>query len=551
MGLELCCSSIPADLLCDFQLSQNHPDAPQLIQGKVAFFESCLADGRNNHNHMKAIFKCMHPAVKAALNAKGINPPFYGRGINFEAYRTSGAHYNGYSGWTTFRVYAPNAEKITLNLTAWDKTEHSIVMQREADGNWVAWTDWAKPGRTYHFMIAGKDGGEPFKKVDPFAFQSLIHDLDEKRENHESIVVDIDKEYSWTDGAWMGNRKNHDFSQRPSTIYEVHSPSWKVDHQGKALNWRVLAPQLSAYCKDHFYNGIELMALFSHPQPISMGYQITNFFSPHPEMGSWEDFQFFVDHMHNQGISVFADWVPAHFAIDEFALCNFDGGPVYESDDPNRAFHHDWGTRIFDCSKQSTKDFLSSNACFILDKLHIDGLRVDAVTAVLTQSAAKAFFRNLNTYIHEKFQGAIMMAEESDGFPNITRPTHQRGVYAKNYGLGFDFTWHMGFTNDVTKYWKMNAPERKKHYSLFTGTAKAIDYNCDTRPRGKVVVPDSHDESCNGKGTLLYKMAGNNRAEKFANGRLALAYQLLRGGADLFLISWVTRTFKVLSGMDT
>lgn len=539
-------------LTYDYHLAQGHPNSANLIQQKVDFFKGRFSDSKLNNAYLKAVFKDLHPQVQNALRAQQISPPFYGRGIDFGAYHKFGAHFNGYTNETRFQVYAPNARKVVLNLTAYGSTQHAIEMKKENDGTWSAKTYDARPGRTYHYMITGKDGGDPFKKVDPFAFQNLIHDPHGKRENHESVVVDIDKQYSWTDGAWMAKRAHQDFSKQPLNIYEVHSPSWQVGEGGRTLNWRELAPRLCEYCKNNYYNAVELMALFSHPQPISMGYQITNFFAPHPEMGSWEDFQYFVDYMHNNNISVFADWVPAHFALDEFALCDFDGGRIFEDDDLEVAYHPEWGTRIFDFKKQFTRDFLGSNADFLLRDCHVDGLRVDAVSSMLylnysrgkqkgwknrynkrgteVNLEAQHFTRHLNAHIHKQFPGAITMAEESSGFPNVVRSVHEKGDRVKKRGLGFDFTWQMGFMNDTLKYWQADAAQRKDLFNLFTSTVQIVDGDSDIRPRGKQIIPYSHDENANAKGTILTKMSGMNMPEKFANGRLALAYQLLRGG---------------------
>jgi 1,4-alpha-glucan branching enzyme len=363
----------------------------------------------------------------------------------------------------------------------------------------------------------------------------------------------------------MANRKC-DLAQQPLTIYEIHSPTWQLDDQGKTLNWRALAPKLADYCKTQGYNALELMALFAHTQPISMGYQITNYFAPNSEMGSWEDFQFFVNYMHNvdlgngrTGIRLIADWVPAHFALDEWALSNFDGTPLMENEDPSVALHPKWGTKIFDFKRQFTKNFFISNADFLLDKLHIDGLRVDAVSSMLfynydrekqisegnykkrfnrhgseIDSDAKGFIRNMNNYIHTQYPEALMVAEEATGFSNLTRPPEQRGESATRRGLGFDCGWHMGWMNDSLKYWVMSSPERKKAFSLLTHTVENVDGGSDIHPRGTVVLAYSHDETANGKGTILGNMPsganGRDRSQKYANGRLALAYQLLRGG---------------------
>jgi 1,4-alpha-glucan branching enzyme len=539
---------LEAELFLDDQLTEaveNKWDTTPLAQRKVEFLQRCLADveGRT-HSQMKACFRLMHPAVQAQLKREGIQPPFYGRGFRTNLHKTLGAHYNAQTGRTTFRVYAPNATKVVLNLTAFKRLEHILPLIKGADGVWTVETDQAAPGRSYHFMVTGQNSPVPVKKVDPFAFQNCIHCATLGKDDHESIVADIHKDFTWTDQAWMAQPKC-DPAHQPLNIYEIHSPTWQVDANGKALNWRELAPRLAQYCHTQGQNAVELMGVFAHPQAISMGYQITNYFAPNSNMGSWEDFKCFVNEMHRQNIRVFVDWVPAHFALNEFGLINFDGTPMLESDDPAIAKHPAWGTIVFDFSKQFTKDFLASNVDFLLNELHIDGLRVDAVTAMLylnegredqitdgtykkrfhrkgseIDADVKSFFKNMLTYTHKRYPKALMMAEESKQQFNLT----QSG------GLGFDLAWHMGLMNDTFKYWKMpfSKEGRQQSFSLLTHTVEKVDGQ--HRSRGTIVNAYSHDECSNGKGTFWGQMAGNTRPDKYANGRLALAYQLLRGG---------------------
>ncbi len=554
----------PGNHIIEQLVSLMYAQLTQLAKGKVQFFEDKLNDLDGAPVKMRPLFNIMPTEVQDQLKAKGIKPPFYGRGLDTKLYQTLGAHYNSNTGRTTFRIYAPNATQIVLNLTAFGRTESSINMVKGENGVWVAESDKARPGRSYHLMITGKDGSEPVRKVDPFSFQNIMHNPHIRRDIHESVVYDIDKDYTWTDGAWMANRSRRDSVKQPLTIYEVHTPTWMLSEEGKTLNWKDLAPKLADYCKTNNYNAVELMAVFSHTTPISMGYQITNYFAPHCEMGTWEDFQYFVDYMHNvdlgsgrKGINVFVDWVPAHFALDEFALHNLDGTPLLEDSNPLYAYHPEWGTKIFDYKEPFTNNFLASSADFVLGKLHVDGLRIDAVSSMLYLNYGrekqieerkipytkrfnkygreddfdgKKLLRHLNAYVHKRYPGVLTMAEESSAFPNVTRPPHEKGEHTKSLGLGFDLTWHFGVMNDTLEYWKKNAHERRRAFSLFTRTIRDVDGNSDTRPRGKVILPYSHDENCNGQGTVFAKMAGNDRSEKFANGRLALAYQLLRGG---------------------
>jgi 1,4-alpha-glucan branching enzyme len=541
---------------------------------KEAIFRAHFADHKINHQQMKQLFKLMPKEVADKLP----KPPYFGRGIDVELYKTLGAHYDRNSGKTTFRVYAPNAREITLNLSAWKRVEHTIRMTKKENGVWEAETEHAQPGRTYHFMIVGKHGGSAFKKVDPFAFGNYIHCREVGRDDHESVVREIDKEYAWTDGAWMAARPQFNPAKAPMSIYEVHLPTWKRKDNGDPYNWREMAPMLANYVKEMGYTHVELMALLEHTQLVSQGYQITNFFSINSNMGTFEDFQYFVNYLHEQKIGVIADWVPAHFAIDAFALCTFDGTPLLEDDDPNIAMHPKWGTFMFDFKKKFTKDFLGSNLDFLLRKFHIDCVRVDAVQTMMKLNVdrppnqirtnfrghdvdldAKAFLRNLNTIMRKMYPGVLMIAEDAEGWPNLTRPANERGVHFKSWGIGFHMTWHMGWMSDSLKYFSAPPQDRSSKYPLFAFTVKDVDGNEDIRPRGVGVIGLSHDENVHGKLTIFSKMGGNNFPEKFANGRLYLAHQLLRGGGPILDFQgnetaqteeWLGRVIRSLESPD-
>jgi 1,4-alpha-glucan branching enzyme len=468
--------------------------------------------------------------------------------FNPELYKTLGAHYDKLSGNTTFRVYAPHARAITIKLTnPQGNIEKWVEMKKGENGIWEAHSQEAKPDFLYHFKITSENG-DILRKIDPFAFANHVHaDSGE----HESKIALLDNDFKWTDDDWMHKRVQTNPAKTPMSIYEVHVPTWKKQENGDPLNWKELAHELSKYCKEMGYSHVELMALFEHPHPMSMGYQITSFFALNRTMGSLEDFQYFVNYLHEQKIGVIIDWVPAHFATDAFSLGTFDGSPVLEDDEERFRGHPQWGTYEFDFKKQFTRDFLGSNLEFLLNQFHIDGVRVDAVQSMLelnygrapgTRKNAKggsvnlhskSFLRNINTYVHEKYPGVITIAEEAMGFPNLTRPRSERGIHTKTRGIGFDLTWHMGFMNNTLEYLATPPHHRNSSYSMFTGTVKNVDYNEDSRPRGKVVLPFSHDENANGKGTIFTKLGGDTFPDKFANGRLLLAYQLLRGGGPV------------------
>lgn len=546
---------VAEELQRDFSLSQNLGDASACIENKVNFFLQKLEDLKITSQQMKGLFNLMPLGVQNQLKTMGIEPPFYGRGADFKAYKFFGAHYDPLAnmgrGKTTFRVYAPNAERVVVNLTYNRRVQHEIVMQKGKGGIWTAETCDAPPKRTYHFMITGSaPGAEPVKKVDPFAFHTLIHNLEGKRgqegkrNKHESVVIDSSKEFPWTDGVWMQKRQTPEFSKQPLVISELHAPSWKLSKEGKALTWSQLADPLLKYCQEMGYNAIELMGWTAHPQPCSMGYQVTNFFAPHAEMGSPEELKSFVNLFHAQGIRIFLDWVPAHFANDSFGLRRFDGSALYEDDDPGFAEHPKWGSIKF-CyeEKKFTNTFLLSNLCYWLEEFHVDGIRVDAVSSMLyfnydrpddapkrfnqcvsegkreQDFDAKRFLRNANTYVHQNFSGVTMMAEESSVFANITRSPNERGEDDLRKGLGFDRKWHMSRTGDIRKYLKDPV-----NFELFKHSLKDC-YHCnDANKPGTLVNYWSHDENVHGNGTLLMRAPGDNLEKKMPFARAISSY---------------------------
>ncbi len=502
-------------------------------------FQRCIQERFWSHKQIKAIYRhCLPPSTQAHIP----KPPYFGRNLDTALHTALGAHFDRTTGMTAFCVFAPRATQVVLHLTKSQHVEYRLPMIRGEKGVFAVETEHALPGRTYHFMITGPRGGAPVKKVDPFALGNIIHSSLEGDENHESVVVDND--FVWTDSAWMRKRAQFDPAKQPMTIYEVHAPSWKKKENGDLLNWRELAQELAAYCKEMGYTHVELMAAFEHPQPISMGYQITNYFCVNSRLGTLDDFQWCVNFLHEKEIGVILDWVPAHFALDKFALSLFDGSPLFEDDDPRFASHPTWGTKVFDFKKPFARDFLASNAYFILKQLHADGLRVDAVWAMLDLAYdrapgcrknvkggnidlhAKEFLQNITMLIRK--EGALAIAEETFGYENLTCSSDFKGPNGKR-GIGFNLTWHIGWMSDSLRYFSTSIDKRPDLYPLLVKTLKDIDHN---RPRGRVVMALSHDENCNGKNTIQGKMSGSP-PERFANVRLLLALQTLRGGGPL------------------
>ncbi len=324
-----------------------------------------------------------------------------------------------------------------------------------------------KPGDLYKYEIKTK-AGQPIMKADPHAFYS------ELRPNTASVVWDIDR-YRWGDESWLEKRRERDMKKAPMNIYEVHLGSWKqkpiaVDAEGNEINgsqfynYRELAEELCAYVKEMGYSHIELLPVMEHPLDASWGYQVTGYFAPTSRYGDPDDFMYFMDYMHKNGIGVILDWVPAHFPRDSFALGEFDGSHVYEHADPRKGAHPHWGTLIFNYSKPQVSNFLISNAMFWAEKYHADGIRLDAVASMLYLDYGRndgewvaniyggnenldaiEFLKHLNSMMHKRNPGVMMIAEESTAWPMITGDP-------KDGGLGFNFKWNMGFMNDFLHY---------------------------------------------------------------------------------------------------
>jgi 1,4-alpha-glucan branching enzyme len=521
----------------------RQPDADRLMRerddAKLKVFEDRLKEQLKFNNYqMKELYQLMPDSVKSRASEK---PPFHGRCLNPGLYKTLGAHYDRGSGKTTFRVYAPNARSIDLNLTAFGNVETRLPMQKKENGIWEVETQFARPGRSYYFMVVGNQGGEAFKKVDPFAFGNIAHCRLPGSDNHESVVRDIDKDFNWADAAWMASRVNTKPATTPMAIYEVHVPSWKKKDDGNPLKWRELADELGNYCKEMGYTHVVLLGAMEHPHPVSRDNQTSNFFTANSDLSTFEDFQFFVDHFHKLGIGVIADWAPSHFADKNFALHCFDGSPLFEDDDPEVAKGSQYGTYEFALKKQHPKDFLYSNLDFLLKKFHLDGIQVKVESMLdskdnIVNLYAKTFLRDINAHAHKNYPGVLMIAEQvKGGFHNLTRPVNERGTTTKTRGVGFDLTWQTGFMDKVLSYFS-TSPYLRNQSKEFSASVRDIDGCEDAYMRGKVVLALSRDEVPSNAETLFGTMGGNTSmsdSDKFDNGRLVLAHQLLRGGGPI------------------
>ncbi len=433
--------------------------------------------------------------------------------------------------YVRFSVWAPNAKAvfITGDFDNWQGDR--FPMQNTGDGIWQTTIDSLPEQANYKYKIVGCNG-QIFLKADPFAFAAQL------RPNTASIVASIDG-FSWTDEKWIKNRSNNSY-EKPLNIYEVHLGSWRLNQDGSFLSYRQLADLLPVYAKKMGYTHIELMPLAEHPLDNSWGYQITGYYAPTSRYGSAKDLMYFIDVCHSQDLGVIMDWVPGHFCKDDQGLRQFDGSFCYEPEHPLRRDNEGWGTSYFDLGKPQVRSFLLSNACYWLEKFHIDGLRVDAVASMLYLDYAKMpgrwlpneyggrenivaidFLKDLNRLIFQKHPDVLMMAEESTSYPMVTWPVHDGG-------LGFNYKWNMGWMNDVLDYVERPTIHRRWHHNNITFSFMyAFTEN--------FVLPFSHDEVVHGKKSLLDKMPGDYW-QKFANVRVLLGYMMAHPGKKLLFM---------------
>ncbi len=462
-----------------------------------------------------------------------VDAHLFARGVHYQLYDVLGGRvceHQGVSG-VKFAVWAPTAKGVSLiaDFNHWDGRVNPMRSMGHS-GVWELFVPGIGNHEKYKFEIRSA-AGHILIKADPYATQY------ELRPSTASVIYNV-SDYSWNDQSWMEKRKNHGLSA-PLNIYEVHLGSWKKEH-GHFMNYRRIAQDLADYCVKMGFSHVELMPICEHPLDESWGYQVTGFFAATSRHGTPEDFQYFVDHLHSRGIGVILDWVPAHFPTDGHALALFDGSHLYEHADPRQGFHPHWNTLIFNYARNEVGNFLLASALFWLDKMHVDGLRVDAVASMLyldygreegewipnadggrENLSAIAFLKHLNAILHERVQGVLIFAEESTAFLGITHPL-SRG------GLGFDFKWNMGWMNDTIRYISKDPIFRGYHHNDLTfGLLYAFSE--------KFLLPLSHDEVVHGKASLLSKMPGDDW-QKFAGVRLLYSYQLCQPGKKLLFM---------------
>lgn len=458
----------------------------------------------------------------------------FSKGVHYQLYDMLGAHYMEHQGCNgvKFVVWAPSAKKVSLvsDFNFWDGRVNPM-RSMGGSGIWEIFVPGLKIGERYKFEVFAQDGRIRVKS-DPVAFGSELRPLT------ASVVADVDG-FAWEDSAWKESQKNTQMRKKPLAIYEVHLGSWKR-RDGFFLNYREIAHELATYVKEMGFTHVELLPVTEHPLDESWGYQVTGFYSVTSRFGSPKDFQYFVNHMHKEGIGVIVDWVPAHFPTDDFSLAQFDGSYLYEHADPREGFHPHWNTYIFNYGRHEVSNFLIGSALFWLDKMHVDGLRVDAVASMLYRDYGRKegewipnryggrenleaieFLKHMNSVVHQKFPGALMFAEESTSFLGVTHSL-ERG------GLGFDFKWNMGWMNDTIRYFHKDPIYRKHHQNDITfGLIYAFSES--------FILVMSHDEIVHGKKNLISKMPGD-MWQQFANVRLFYGYMICHPGKKLLFM---------------
>jgi 1,4-alpha-glucan branching enzyme len=457
----------------------------------------------------------------------------FNNGLDYMSYNLLGAFpapdVEGESGYR-FAVWAPHARMVAIAGTFNDWNVKAHQMERlGTTGIWTGFVPGATDGDLYKYAITTPYGNIELK-ADPFARWS------ELRPNTASVLYDPD-DYSWHDQSWLDSRP-HALSDFPLNIYEIHLGSWRCHEDGSFLTYREIAGELADYVLDMGYNTVELMPISEHPLDASWGYQVTGYYSVTSRFGSPADFKYMIDHLHQKGIRVILDWVPAHFPRDAFGLAKFDGTPLYEYADVRMGEHQEWGTLVFDFSKKEVVSFLVSNAFFWLREFHIDGLRVDAVSSMLYRNYGRTeyvpnvyggtenieaidFLRHLNGTIRAQMPGVLMVAEESTAWPHVTESP-------ENGGLGFTHKWNMGWMHDTLDYMSRDYVYRKWHQNQLSFS---LMYAFSER----FILPFSHDEVVHGKRSLLDRMPGD-LWKKFANLRTLYIYYMTHPGGKLMFM---------------
>ncbi|RGS78468.1 1,4-alpha-glucan branching protein GlgB [Ruminococcus bromii] len=452
-------------------------------------------------------------------------------GDSVRAYDFLGAHLvnrNDKNG-VVFRVWAPTARSVSVagDFNNWNNEAN--YMYNIGYGVWEVFVEGVKEFCAYKYCIES-EYGDRLMKADPYAFHA------QTRPGQASVVYDIES-YSWNDSEWFNKRKENNISSSPMNIYEIHAGSWRKYPDGNFFNYQKLADELIPYLKEMHYTHVQLMPIMEYPYDGSWGFQTTGYYAPTSRYGTPSDFMAFVDKLHGEGIGVILDWVPSNFPTDDFGLARFDGSPLYESNDPKTSKRDSWGTCLFNYARFEVTSFLVSCAMFWLDKYHIDGLRIGALSSMLYLDYGKTegewkpnkfggkenldavdFVKRLNTAVHMYHPDVMMFAEENTSWPKLTHKI-------EDGGLGFDFKWNMGWMNDMLHYMSLNSMWRPfNHDSLTFSFYYAFSE--------KFLLPISHDEVSHGKGSLIKQMPGKYD-EQFAGVRAFITYMYAHPGKKL------------------
>jgi 1,4-alpha-glucan branching enzyme len=482
----------------------------------------------------------------------------FAEGNHHRIYEKLGAHLmevNGVKG-VYFAVWAPNARNVSIlgDFNYWDGRKHQ--MAKRGNGVWELFIPDLDVGEHYKYEVKNQDG-HIYEKSDPYGFQSEV------RPKTASIVTNLD-DYTWNDEEWMERRRNTEALSQPISVYECHLGSWlhaaasepaqlpngetepvvvvsELKSEARFLTYRELAEKLIPYVKDLGFTHIELLPIAEHPFDGSWGYQVTGYYAPTSRFGTPEDFMYFVDQCHQNGIGVIVDWVPGHFPKDGHGLAFFDGTHLYEHSDPRKGEHKEWGTLVFNYNRHEVRNFLVANALFWFDKYHIDGMRVDAVASMLyldycrkegewvtndyggrENIEAADFLRQVNNLLFSYFPGVLSIAEESTSWPMVSWPTYVGG-------LGFNLKWNMGWMHDMLDYFSMDPWFRQFHQNNIT-------FSMWYHHSENFMLALSHDEVVHGKSNIIGKMPGD-RWQKFANVRCLFTYMFAHPGKKTLFMS--------------
>ncbi|MBX3744532.1 MAG: 1,4-alpha-glucan branching protein GlgB [Verrucomicrobiae bacterium] len=459
----------------------------------------------------------------------------FGQGQERRIYDKLGAHLRELDGTpgASFAVWAPSAQRVSVvgAFNHWDGRRHPM-RRMGASGVWELFIPGIPRGTLYKYEIRDAHGGIHLK-TDPYATFS------EPPPNNASIVWDT-RRFAWSDDAWIAARTAARPLHAPMSVYEIHLGSWRKKTAAESLSYRELAAPLIDHVRRTGFTHVEFLPVSEHAFYPSWGYQVTGFYAPTCRYGTPDDFQYLINALHEAGIGVLIDWVPAHFPRDDWALARFDGTCLYEHEDPRRGAHADWGTLIFNYGRHEVRNFLIANALFWIERYHVDGLRVDAVASMLYLDYSKKagewlpnryggkenieaieFLREFNHLVHTEHPGVVTVAEESTSWGMVSRPPYLGG-------LGFTFKWNMGWMHDTLGYFKREPIHRQHHHNELT-FAMLYHYH------ENFVLPLSHDEVVHGKGTLLSRMPGDEW-QRFANLRCLLAYQWFFPGKKLLFM---------------